>query len=55
MGVEDSKVVLAVRTSPKTAVPSIVTVPDMVALSVEYFASGLGSETKWVVVSNMRA
>ena len=55
MGVEDSKSVLAVRVSPKIGLPSIVTEPDRVALMVEYFASGLGSEAKWVVVSALRA
>ena len=44
MGSEDNKDVLAVRTSPKTGLPSIETVPDRAALLVEYETDALAEE-----------
>ena len=44
MGVEESKVVLAVRVSPKIALPVIETVPVRVAKVVEYNAELLAGE-----------
>ena len=44
MGVEESKEVLAVRVSPKTALPVMETVPDRVAEVVEYEDGWLAGE-----------
>ena len=55
MGVEESKVVLAVRVSPKIALPVIETVPDRVAEVVEYEDGWLAGEAKCVAVSAFRA
>ena len=55
MGDEDSKVVLAVSTSPKTAAPVMVTVPVSVALSKPIEVVGLTGEAKCVAVSGLYA
>ena len=54
VGIEVNPVVIAVKTSPKTAFPEMVTVPDNSAASVINDAAGLAGDAKCVAVSALR-